>query len=297
MKTSILDYAQPKRLASLCLELDMPGEVIPRLLSHLDGMELSRFDPWFDGLFSLGTGGESVKRIPAFCKTEGDLTGDSGLKALAVYLTAALHTRELYDALGVEQDVYIDTMKVFRRFLSEHVVRYGHYGFDRHFWIYRQLSSNLFRLGALEFEIYRFPEKTEPAGPIMPGAPALSVHIPSDAVMSRDALDSSYRMARDFFARHFPDFHYTCAYCSTWLLSPVLREILKPGSRILLFQEDYEITRVDLASNGGLTWVFKRNYEDFALLPEDTALMRGMKKVLLCGGKTGSAAGYVRNWG
>ncbi len=297
MQTSLLHYADPARLTELCRAIDMPGEVTARLTAHLRDMEPGRFDPWFDGLFSLETGGEAVKQIPALCKTEDDPTGDSGLKALAVYLAAALHTREMYAGLGIGKDIYIDTMKVFRRFVLEHLESFGRYGFDRHFWIYRQLSGALFRLGALEFELYHFSDDTVPAGPFAPGAPALSVHIPSDAVMDRAALDASYRMAKAFFARHFPDFQYTCVYCSTWLLSPVLREILRPGSRILLFQEDYEIVRVDSTVNGGLRWVFGREYDDFTLLPEDTSLMRGMKKILVAGGKTGSAAGYVRDFG
>jgi hypothetical protein len=74
----------------------------------------------------------------------------------------------------------------------------------------------------------------------------------------------------------------------------VLGEILKPGSRILEFQADYEITETDLESNSGIIWVFKREYEDPKDLPEDTSLMRGMKERILTGGKTGSGKGYVK---
>ena len=298
MQTAFLHYADPRALADLCRALEMPETVTERLLAHLRALDPAALAPWFDGLFSLETGGASVRAIPELFKTEADPTGDAGLKALTVYLVAALHTRTLYARLGIAEDtgIYIESLKAFTRFVQEHEVTYGHYGFDRHFWIYRQLAARLFRLGALEFELYHFPADIAPAGPIAPGAPVLSVHIPSDAVMTRDALDASYRMAKAFFAEHFPDFHYVCAYCSTWLLSPVLRTLLQPDSRILLFQEDYEITQVDLTVNGGLKWVFKRHYEDFALLPEDTSLMRGMKRVLLSGEKTGSAAGYVKDF-
>jgi hypothetical protein len=278
---------------SLCKTLDIPGELTERLTGHFQSFDFDIFKPWIDGLFSLETGGESVKRISELCKTTEDPDGDRGLKALTVYLTAALRTKEMYNGMGIDESIFIDTIKALPRFAYEHMESYGCYGFDRHFWIYRQLAARLFRLGTLEFELYRLPDKTAPAGLLAPGENTLSVHIPSDAVMSREALDNSYRMAAAFMARFFPDFHYRCFYCSTWLLSPKLKEILKPGSRILLFQEDYTLTETDMEVNGGLKWVFKRDYEDFSQLPEDTSLMRGMKNILLAGEKTGSAAGFI----
>ena len=127
----------------------------------------------------------------------------------------------------------------------------------------------------------------------MPGDPIISVHIPSDAIMTREALDESYRLATGFFSRFFPDFHYKCMHCTSWLLSPVLKDILPLGSRILNFRADYEITFADTEINSGIMWIYKRTYDDWTELPEDTTLMREMKKILLAGGKTGHGEGYV----
>ena len=296
MDVSVSGYMDYDGVKCLCEDLSVPADLTERLLSHIKTADFSCLDPWINGLFKPETGGEAVKKIAELCKTEEEPDGDAGLKALAVYLAAALRTRDYYDKTGIGRDIFIETMKGFPRLAYEHMKSYGRYGFDRHFWIYRQLSASIFRLGVLEYEFYRFPENTEPAGPVLPGASALSVHIPSDAVMERKSLDNSYRMAKAFFSRFFPDFNYNCVYCSTWLLSPVLKQILKPGSRILNFQEDYEITKADLTVNGGLMWIYKKEYEDYNLLPEETSLMRGVKKILLSGGKTGSASGYVKDF-
>ena len=296
MNVSIYPYSSPEAMRRLCTELEYPPEIVDRLAYHIENMDLAPFEPHFGGLFSIETGPAAVKQIPMLCKSEEDPTGDTGLKALAVYMAAAQHTWEIYDGMGIDRKIFIDTIKAFPRFLREHKVSFGRYGFDRDFWIYRQLAANLFRLGELEYEMTTLPKGSEPVGNATAGSPILSVHIPSDAVLTREKLDASYRMAREFFAKYFPDFQYRCVYCSTWMLSPVLKQILKPGSRILEFQSDYEITQVDLESNSGMTWIYKRNYDDYTQLPEDTSLMRGMKKILLEGGKTGSGTGYVRNF-
>lgn len=296
MNISIFHYSSPDALIQLCMHLDITPEVANRLAFHIGSMDLAPFEPYFRGLFSLDTGKDAATEISALCRTAEDPTGDSGMKVLAVLLAAAQHTQEVYDELGINDVIYFDTIKAFSRFLNEHKTSFGHFGFDRHLWIYRQLSARLFRLGALEFEIYTLPKDASPIGTVPAGSPMLSVHIPSDAVMTREALDASYRMARDFFAEFFPSYPYQCVYCSSWLLSPILKKILKPGSRIIDFQSDYEITHVDLETNGGINWVFKRDYDDYTKLPEETSLMRGMKRILLEGRKTGVASGYVKNF-
>ena len=297
MNIIVRNYFSHEALKTLCIRLAIPSEITERLMFYIGDMDPSLFEPYFILLFSLDTGGDAVAEISLLCGTAEDPKGDSGLRALAVYLAAALHTHEIYGEMGINDDVYFDTIEALRRFLYEHRASFGHFGFDRGFWIYRQLAARLFRLGELEFEIYTLPKDGEPIGAAQPGDPVLSVHIPSDAVMTREALDNSYHMAQEFFARFFPDYGYKCVYCSSWLLSPVLGELLKPGSHILDFQSDYEITQADMEVNDGINWIFKRNYEDFTQLPEDTSLMRGMKKILVSGGKTGAASGYVKNFG
>lgn len=296
MNVSIYKYSSPEVMRQLCVDLDFPPGVIDQLVLHIAKMDLAPFEPHFKGLFSIATGPDAVKQIAMLCKTKEDPTGDLGLKALTVYLAAAQHTQEIYAEMGIDTKIFIDTIKAFPRFLKEHKVSFGHYGFDRDFWIYRQLAMNIFRIGELEYEMTALPKSSHPVGDVPEGAPILSVHIPSDAVLTRANLDETYRMAREFFARYFPSFRYQCVYCSTWLLSPVLKQILKPGSRILEFQSDYEITHANFDSNSGMNWIFKRNYDDFTQLPEDTFLMREMKKILLKGGKTGAGTGYVKDF-
>ena len=57
------------------------------------------------------------------------------------------------------EDVWLDTMKCFSRFVGEHRNSYGWEGFDRGFWTVRQVRASLFRLGELEYEMVESGER------------------------------------------------------------------------------------------------------------------------------------------
>src|SRR5699024_8014369 len=99
--------------------------------------------------------------------------------------------------------------------------------------------------------------------------------------------------ARDFIARLFPAYEGVPFLCTSWLLSPALKECLPEGSRIRSFQDEYEVTDVFPEPDSFLTWVYKRPDIPVADLPEDTSLQRNLKKYLLAGGKVGEAKGRL----
>lgn len=210
---------------------------------------------------------------------------DGGMAHLAAALAGACHTRRLYRKNGVPEDVYFATMGCFARFLRETREITGKWAFDRGFWTWRQTGGRLFRLGTLEFEY-------------LPEGRALSVHIPSDAVLSREELDRSYGHAERFFAGEGRAF---CCQgppmetrCSSWLLAPALRELLPEGSGIRRFAGDYTLCAVEEDDREFYRWLFRCEpplpAED---LPEDTGLQRRAKAYLAAGGKIGSARGVL----
>lgn len=66
------------------------------------------------------------------------------MKILCCMLKAAAISLEKYREQEIEDRVFNDTMKCFTRFVEEHKVSYGIYGFDRDFWTGRQLPSSFF---------------------------------------------------------------------------------------------------------------------------------------------------------
>ena len=187
-------------LRMLCEEIQIPDEVTGRILQIAADGDFSGIEDYFNKLFSLETGDEAYEKIVSVLKEN-----EHSLKPLAVYLSAALTTWEMYKKLDIPRFIYIDTMKMFSRFVHEHFETYGFYGFDRDFWIHRILSASLFRLGTLEFEMTRCTDNM-----VLDYAPngekIISVHIPSNASMTRENLNKSYEMANQFFADYFPEY-------------------------------------------------------------------------------------------
>lgn len=218
----------------------------------------------------------------------------NGMRTLALYLAAACLTREKYHRIGIPDTVFIDTMACFTRFLREAYACGGSYVFDRGFWGWRQLSCLLFRLGTLEFE-YRLLEKDEPVPPCLaPMSAVLSVHIPSDASLTRDALRGSYEQAKLFFANHSEKLcsrgEPLAVVCGSWLLSPALQALLPQSSGIYLFACDYDIYATEPDDQSFFRWLFDGKKPP-APLPQRTGLQRNVAQHLKGGGKIGSARG------
>ena len=270
----------------LCEEINMPDEVIGQVSKIITDNNFPDIEGYFNMLFSLKTAGEACKKIVSKLKEN-----DYCLKPLAVYLAAALQTWELYEKLGIPRQIYTDTMKMFSRFVREHLQTHGFYGFDRDYWFYRILSASIFRLGELEFEMSECPNNDILKGYAVEGEKVISVHIPSDAVMRRENLDQSYKMAPSFFEKFFPEYKDKIIYCRTWLLDPALKNLLSEKSRILEFQSDYKIIEVLDEDSNFILWVYKKKIDNYSLLPEDTTLQKNMKKFLLSGGKISLATG------
>lgn len=208
---------------------------------------------------------------------------ERGFRMLLLMLHAAAWSYDKYEACGISEKIFADTMKCFPRFMEEYREAYGVYGFDRDFWVGRQLSLQLFRLGELEFE------KT------MDGSQrTIEVHIPSDAVLTEENCRSSLKMAVRFFQKY--DEAYTDApyACESWLLSPVLKELLPETSRIIRFQNLFTIQSTDADSREFMWWIFRKREAKTEDLPQNTSLQRNVRQHLLKGGKIGSGQGCVK---
>ena len=259
-------------LKTLCEEIDMPEETTEALLSYPATEN--------GGTIALLT---DPNAYADGAKALAERYGNDETGVLRAMLLAALRSRELYRRKGIPDGVFIDTMKCFSRFVREHAESYGSYGFDRGFWVGRQLSLLLFRVGALEYELAEYE-----------GAKAISIHIPSDADLSPQALDRSVADAKAFFRKYYPDYGEAVRFCSSWLLSPALKKLLPENSKIIGFQNRFRIVSVDETPESYKQWVFKNKNlaaEDF---PEDTSLQRAMKRFVLSGGKVGEAEGIYR---
>ena len=212
---------------------------------------------------------------------------DDGAEILVRQLTEAVESRESGAWERIPEEIWLDTMRCFPRFIAEYRRSYGRDGFDRGGWTVRQAGCRLFRIGELEYEL----AETE-------GNRAISIHIPSDTRLEADRLNDSVQKAKAFFEAYFPEWQELPMICESWLLSPALKEMLPSGSRIRRFQDAFDLTEENPDDPAALEWVFyvaegQRDSVKYEDLPENTSLQRTMKAMLLAGKQPGSARGTL----
>lgn len=251
----------------LCKKIDLPRDVIVRLPQQAEAP--SRL---LHNLTVPKTAQSAFEQL-----NELRNPSEQGLDMLAWMLRAGLMTWENYCCAGLSEEIFVDTMKCFNRFLREHKASFGTYGFDRGFWAHRQLSMVLFRVGQLEYEL-------------LDGM--VSMHIPSDADLRISACADSLKQ----FHALFPGWAETPIFVDSWLLSPALKNLLGPGSKILAFQNCFTCEAWNREETSFMQWVYGKMDIPYEELPEDTSLQRNLKKHLLAGGKVGEAKGFLKEF-
>jgi len=294
-ETRLEDYLTSKSAEGLCAELNVSSEVFGRVAPYINITKLSDIAPHFPGLFSRVTAPASSKAIEALCTNADGTPTDDGFMFMAVLLAAALRSREIYENIGIDDAIFLKTMDFFKRIPEENRFYGEKLFFDRLYWFYRHVSLTSFKLGIFEFEMRTVANGGDAGFPGETDVPVIAVHIPAASVMTRENLDGAYGKARAFFTEYFREHKYKNIFCGSWLLSPALKEMLGPGSKILEFQSDYMITRYERESESCAYTLFKqKTLDNLSGLPEDTGLRRAAKRRLLAGGHIGTAYGVLK---
>lgn len=262
-------------MEQLCRRINMPEEMIRKLvdthrtLPYFSCLDLlMRQETWNEGLDQLK---ESIGDDP------------SGIKRLCCMLRCAQNAKSDYERLGISETIYTDTMGAFSRFVREHMESYGSYGFDRGSWTPRQVSCKLFRIGQLEYELTA-----------LEGTPIVSLHIPTDVDLNPDVLQPSFKAGLAELYRLFPEYEGKPVYCHSWLMSPLLKNLLPENSNIIRFQGLFDIEPEGTPGNDVLLWVFKNPKLPREEYPEHTSLQRKLKQFFLNGEKFLDGTGYLR---
>lgn len=262
-------------MEQLCRSINMPEEVTQKLTELHHTLEtypcldlLMHEETWAEGLDQLK---EALGEDPR------------GMKCLCSMLRCAIRAKAEYERLGISETIYIDSMAAFSRFVREHMESYGCYGFDRGFWTTRQISSRLFRIGQMEYELTT-----------LDGENVVSLHIPTDVDLRPEILQPSIREGLAELFRLFPDYADKKVYCHSWLLSPLLKDFLPENSNILQFQKLFDIAPEGIPGDGVILWVFKNPELPKEEYPENTSLQRKLKQFFLAGGQFLEGKGYLR---
>lgn len=140
--------------------------------------------------------------------------------------------------------------------------------------------------------------KSEWTPVFVPGDTVLKVHISPGPGFTTEACDASFKRAREIFTRCYPEYDFKGFVTSCWMLSPVLREILKPESNIISFQNRFKVFPAEDNALDVYQYVYKLHPKsvdevDFENLPEDNSMQRGVKQKGLEGKFVHQCNGFI----
>lgn len=259
--------------------IDLQEEVASLVISAFNGLNIKEYDEYIQQLLNIQSAPEARNELIKVLEPD-----PNNIKMLTCMLYGLSYTYEKYQQLGISDEIYASTMKCFTRFIQERWNGYHEWSFDRDWWSYRQIAMTIFRLGELEYEMKNKNNEKY-----------ISLHIPSDANLLIDKVCESLFFAQQFFKQYFSEYSNVEYRCHSWLLSPALKKLLPPTSNILKFQSLFTIINEDYSSSGYIEWVYKRKYQDYRELPENTTLQRNLKQFLISGNLVSIGLGILKN--
>lgn len=265
-------------LSDLYCLLELPDQVVERLCRYEKERDFVLSQELQEKIMCRNSWGEGITELQSQLGEDTD-----GIKVLYELLRlVSVYSCAQYEAKGIPQQVFIDSMKFCTRCLREYFRTYNAYKFDRAWWFPRQISLCEFRIGALEFEFVDEEVKE------------IYIHIPSDADLSEESVSNSIKAFDEFRKVYFPEWKNEKIVCATWMLAPAMEELLPEGSRLLGFKHRFETVQVDLEATWFMEWIYPGHEGAFETLPETTSLQRNMKAYLLAGNKVGIAKGQLK---
>ena len=165
---------------------------------------------------------------------------DNGIRNLLTWLYLCEGVAEKYNAAGIPEEILIDTLYDIVRWTETYTEMHGKLYLGELGWLTRHMKLNLFKLGRLQFAMGDC-EFDSPRHGVKKGDPVLEVHIPAGEKLDIRECEKSFAMAREFFAKYFPEHEWKCFTTHTWLLDTSIRPLMNEGSNILAFSDMFDI--------------------------------------------------------
>ena len=235
----------------------------------------------------------TVNKLAQSCLNDGFkvLKKQNDMMRLAVMLELAERVKEKYEAAGIDEKIYYDTMSDIKIWCE----RNGNKGLKNYGWIKNHVSFELFRLGRLQFQLYECKGKTVLYSklPFNCGEKLIYIHIPEGERLDKSKCLESLEISKRFFAEFFPNHKYNYYFCESWLLFENNREFMSADSNIVGFMSLFDIrysVKIDkqaIERIYGKRRLLKKNY------PENTSLQVAAKKYMQGGKNLGIGVGII----
>lgn len=202
-----------------------------------------------------------IKACLALCKNgrwELFLKKDPFFKLCLVFAYLPKVWRQ-YEAKGIGEDVFFDTMDDIRIWIDDHRNRTGEYGLYELNWIMHHMKLNIFKLGRLQFQKFKYcfsPVYKKNEIQILFGEKILNIHIPRGEKLDIPSCRQSIRRAGEFFAEYYPEYPTDRFICHSWMLYPDNKKYMKNESNILKFADMFDIIGEHEAPSQAYLWIF-----------------------------------------
>jgi len=127
------------------------------------------------------------------------------------------------------------------------------------------------------------------------GDPVVQLHIPSSGRLTEASVTKSLAQMVEFLSTYYTDYHYKAFACSSWLLDPVLEELLGQDSNIVRFSKRFRPLTRKIHGTSSLFFVFgiSGTEADLSGLPENSRLEKALKQHYLAGKAVYEVNGYM----
>lgn len=120
-------------ILNMCERIGLQEEIIKDVIEFNAIFEYDNMKEELEKLLTFETSTDA--RIKLKEKLGED---QKGVKILTCMIRCLEDTYKKYKQLGIAEQIFVDTMNCFPRFIEEHKDSYGFYGFDRDWWTTRQ---------------------------------------------------------------------------------------------------------------------------------------------------------------
>ena len=235
---------------------------------------------------------EEIPISPDLTAEAFDWESRDGIRNLlsVLYLCEALERQ--YRSMGIPEEILLDTLGDIVRWAKTWSELKGELFLGELCWLKWHFRRMIFKLGRLQF-LTGFAKQDIPGAGVRAGDPVLEVHIPRTGPLDPQACRESLAAAPAFFAKYFPEHHWKCFTCNSWLLDDTLKEILPPDSNIIRFQNLFTpVSRVPSDVIGGFVFRWKATREQVVEMPAETSLKKAIIRHFRNGGAFYVALGY-----
>ena len=153
-------------------------------------------------------------------------------------------------------------------------------------------AGKLIENGAVTSEIKNCSQLKEI---ISDGECYITIHIPGEGKLDREEVIKSLKDGKEILEKVFKKYNPKLLMCTSWLISPQLKNILKAGSNILKFSELFDVVPGLPAPNALYEHIFKVPVCDVSELVPKNSFQQGILDIYKSGYELHNGIGIIKD--